>query len=232
MASNAKSSGGLNGSYYGPAIPPARTYRSVGGRSSDCCCNPCSCLICTLLKFIFAVVITLGIIFLIIWLIFRPNELKVFVEDANLTTFNLNNSSTLNYNLSLAISIRNPNRRISIYYDQIEAIALYDGNRFGYDGSLPVFFQGHKNTTVISPRFAGQAVSLGAVNGTYAREKGEGNFYFDVKLNARIRLKVKFVKVGHFKPKFDCKVKLPVPPAKGGLPPASFERTECDVDWI
>ncbi|XP_020581443.1 NDR1/HIN1-like protein 3 [Phalaenopsis equestris] len=232
MASNAKPSGGLNGAYYGPSIPPTRTHRSVGGRSSACCCDPCGCLLCSLFKLIFSIIITLGIIVLILWLVFRPNELKVAVEDAKLTSFDLSNSSNLNYNLSLSISIRNPNRRISIYYDQIEAVALYDGSRFGYDGSLPVFFQGHKNTTVISPRFGGQAVSLGAVSGTYEREKKEGNFYVDVKLNARIRLKVKFVKVGHFKPKFDCKLKLPVPPAKGGSPATVFERTECDVDWI
>lgn len=75
-------------------------------------------------------------------------------------------------------------------------------------------------------------MSLGAANGTYAAEKGEGSFHVDVKLNARIRLKVRFVKVGHFKPKFDCKLKLPAPPAKGGSPATGFERTECDVDWI
>lgn len=231
MAANAKSGDGLNGAYYGPTIPPTRTHRSVGRRSSGCCCDPLGCLFCTLFKFVLSIVITLGILLLILWLVFRPNELKVYVEDATLTSFNLNNNSTLNYNLSLAVSIRNPNRRISIYYDQLEATALYDGNRFGYDGSLPLFFQGHKNTTTVSPKFEGQAVSLGAVSGTFEREKGEGNFYVQVKMNAKIRLKVRFVKVGHFKPKFNCNVKLPLPPAKGGSPPA-FERTRCDVDWI
>ncbi|PKA65380.1 Putative syntaxin-24 [Apostasia shenzhenica] len=227
-----KPDGGLTGAYYGPAIPPSRTNRSIGGRSSGCCCNPFGCLLCTLFKILASLIITLGVIVLILWLVFRPNELKVYVDDAALTTFNLTDSSALRYNLTLAVSIRNPNSRISIYYDRFEAQALYDGNRFGFDGSLPLFFQGHKNTTVVNPRFAGQAVALGAVAGTFEREKGEGSFNVEVKMEASIRLKVKFVKVGHFKPKFDCKVKLPAPPAKGGPPAPAFERTRCDVDWI
>ncbi|KAG0455143.1 hypothetical protein HPP92_024435 [Vanilla planifolia] len=232
MAYDTKShGGGLTGSYYGPAVLPVRTSKSVGSRSSDCCCNPLSCLLCSLFKLIFSILVTLGITILILWFLFRPNELKVAVEDATLSSFNLTNSSTLQYNLTLSVSIRNPNSRIAIYYDQIQATALYDGSQFGFDGSLPVFFQRHKNTTVLSPRFDGQATDVGAVAETYEREKGEGNFYVHVKVDARIRLKVKFVKVGHFKPKFDCKVKLPVPSVKGGTPPA-FERTACDVDWI
>ncbi|KAJ6820135.1 NDR1/HIN1-like protein 3 [Iris pallida] len=216
----------LNGAYYGPPVPPrSNTYHSAGrrGGSGSCCC----CLFTTLLKLIISAVVTVGIIALVLWLIFRPHRIQVHVESASLTQFNLTSTNALAYNLTMDISVRNPNRRIAFYYDRIEARAIYDGYRFGYDPQLPAFYQGHDTTTTLRPEFQGQQPALGSVAGTFDREKGEGSFYLQVELHAKLRMKLlKFVKVGHFKPKIDCNVKLPVPSSKG-----SFERTKCDVDW-
>lgn len=214
----------LNGAYYGPAIPPqAQTYNNIGSRSS---CGPCSCL-CSLIKFLISIIVILGIIVLVLWLVFRPNEIKAYVNTADLSQFNLSNNANLQYNLSLNMSIRNPNKRIGIYYDYIEARAMYDGSRFGYT-PLPTFYQGHKNTTELFPEFKGQTLVLGdSVSTTYNREKGEGFYYVDVTLFTRIRLKVWIAKI-RAKPHIDCTLKLPVPGKAGG----SFEPTQCDVDFF
>ncbi|KAH7663545.1 Late embryogenesis abundant protein LEA-2 subgroup domain-containing protein [Dioscorea alata] len=227
----------LNGAYYGPAIPPSRTHRSVGRGGCDCCCFPC-CLITTLLKFIFSIIITLGIIVLILWLILRPNEIKPYVETATLSTFNLstntNNNSTnfLTYNLTMDLSIRNPNKRISFYYDYIETQALYDDSRIGFK-ILDPFYQGKKNTTVLHPEFSSRTAVLGdSVVTTYKREKGEGFFYVNVKVYTRMRLKVWLFKIHGFKPEFDCSLKLPAPTSGGSSPVSTFERTKCDVRYF
>lgn len=216
----------LNGAYYGPPVPPSKAYHSGGRRSSSCCCGPC-CILTTLIKFLVSIIFIIGIALLVIWLVFRPNKIQVYVESATLTQFNLTGNNALDYNLALDVSIRNPNKHIGFYYDYVEARAMYDGNRFGF-GTLPTFYQDHKNTTVLHPAFKGTAGALGAVAGTFGREKGEGNFYVQVKIYADVRLKVKFVKIGTFKPKYDCVVKLPVPSSKSVA--SSFERTKCDVD--
>ncbi|URE31819.1 harpin-induced protein 1 domain containing protein [Musa troglodytarum] len=214
--------GHLNGAYYGPPVPPPQSYHSVGSRSS---CGPCS-LLCTLFKFIISIVIIVGIVALVLWLVFRPHEVKVYVGTASLAQFAFSsNSSNLQYNLSMDMSIRNPNKRISIYYDYVEARALYDGSRFAFD-VLPTFYQGHKNTTVLYPAFQGTQLLLGdSVATTYSREKEEGFYYVHVKLYTRLRLKVWVLKIHYNKQKVDCSLKLPVPGSS-----AKFEGTKCDVD--
>ncbi|XP_008780731.2 NDR1/HIN1-like protein 10 [Phoenix dactylifera] len=214
--------GHLNGAYYGPPVPPQRSYQSVGRSSS---CGPCS-LLCSLFKFLISIVIIFGIIVLVLWLIFRPDQLKVYVDSASLTQFNLSSSNNLQYNLNLSMSIRNPNKRIGIYYDYVEPRAYYDGDRFAFT-TVPPFYQGHKNTSMIYPVFDGQQVLLGdSVNTTYNREKSEGYYYVDIKVYSRLRAKVAIFKIRYTKTKIDCSLKLPVP----GSSSAAFERTKCDWD--
>ncbi|KAL4182891.1 hypothetical protein AMTRI_Chr11g95460 [Amborella trichopoda] len=134
----------FNGAYYGApqgvTVPPPHAYhRPPRGRG----CGPC-CILTTLLKLVITIMVILGIAALVAWLILHPNKVKFY------------------YNLQLDISIRNPNKKIGICYDKVDAMAYYEGERFSW-ASLPAFYQGHKNTTGTS----------------------EGFFYIDVKLYLR-----------------------------------------------
>ncbi|XP_072965011.1 NDR1/HIN1-like protein 3 [Typha angustifolia] len=219
----------LNGAYYGPPVPPQHSYHSMGRRSS--CCGPC-CLVSALFKLIFSIVvffvIVIGIIVLVGWLLLRPNEFKVHVTSATLTQFNLSSANNLQYDLALDMDIRNPNKRIGIYYDYIETQAFYDGNRFGF-GTLSPFYQGHKNTSTIHPEFNGTQLLLGdSVTTTYNREKSEGYYYVDVKVYTKLRLKIWIFKI-HRNPKAKCNLKLPVPGNTNST--AAFEVTKCHIDY-
>lgn len=206
----------------------ARAGRGSYSSSSNCLCSLCT----SLLKLILA----LGITIFFFWLIYRPSKLKVDVDSASLTRFSLINITTLGYNLTLDISVRNPNSRVSFYYDYIEAQAAYSGASFGVGSDLPTFFQHHKNTTVLHPAFSGQASGLDSsvLAETFHREEREGFFHVDVKVFGKVRVKVMFFKFGHFKPTFDCNVKLPGPSSSGsagGGGGGGFERTGCHVDF-
>ncbi|XP_077230666.1 NDR1/HIN1-like protein 10 [Tasmannia lanceolata] len=211
----------LNGAYYGPSIPPQEPYRR---RSGGCC------LISTLFKVIISFIVVLGIAALVLWLVLRPNHIKVHVENASLTQFNLTDNRVLQYNLSLAMSVRNPNKRIGIYYDRLEATALYDGERFSYI-PLPTFYQGHKNTTMLYPVFTGaNFIDLSSSEVVDFNEAtGSGVFYVDVKIYARIRFKVGSVKTHRVKPEIKCELRIPL--ATNGSTDGSFTRTKCDVDF-
>ncbi|KAM7484566.1 hypothetical protein LguiA_000575 [Lonicera macranthoides] len=56
---------------------------------------------------------------------------------------------------SANLSIRNPNKRIGIYYDRIDARGYYRGQRFD-SVELGRFFQGHKKTNKLTVEFQGQ----------------------------------------------------------------------------
>ncbi|KAK1287321.1 hypothetical protein QJS10_CPB19g00462 [Acorus calamus] len=211
----------LNGAYYGPPIPPpARSYHRPG-RGSDCGC----CLLCTLFKFILSIVIIIGIIVLVLWLVLRPNKVKVYVTGATLSGFNLTGTNMLNYNLTMDVMVRNPNKKVGIYYDWIETRAFYDGERFGYY-ALPTFYQGHKNTTMLYPIFDGQNLVVGSdTQGRFNTEKNDGFYNIDVNIYARVRFKVWWFKSNKYSPKAKCHLRLPLGAASNG-----FTETKCDVD--
>ncbi|XP_017700042.1 NDR1/HIN1-like protein 10 [Phoenix dactylifera] len=223
MAENKEPS--LNNSYYGPPIPPQQSHRR-SGRAIPPGCKPYR-LLCFIFKAITLVLIVLGIIVLILWLIFQPRDLHVYVENAQLARFDLAQNHTLYYDLALNMSIRNPNKA-GLYYERVEAFASYDGSRFGYQ-SLPKFHQPRKSTVALHPSFQGQNLVLGnSVNGTFDREKGEGFFHISIKINTKVRLKMIVIQSAVYVPEVDCYLRLPVPSNITSVA-AGFTRTECSV---
>ncbi|XP_011016843.1 PREDICTED: protein YLS9-like [Populus euphratica] len=214
---------GLNGAYYGPAIPPTQRYHRPG-RGSDC---GCCCLVTFLLKVIITVLTLIGLFILIVWLIFRPiNKVKFHVTDVALSEFNYTNNM-LRYNLSFNVNIRNPNKKIGIYYNRVEAKAFYEGQRFGYS-SLTPFYQGHKNTTVLNVVFSGtQPVTLQGEELTqFNSEKANGLYSITLELSLRVKFKLGKVKTARFKPKVECddlKIRLNGPSVAGS--------NKCDIKF-
>ncbi|KAF5739685.1 putative Late embryogenesis abundant (LEA) hydroxyproline-rich glycoprotein family [Tripterygium wilfordii] len=216
----------LNGAFYGPSIPPPRYNHRRG-----CGC----CILSLFFKIMLALVVIAGIAILVFWLVVRPNKVKFHVTNARLTEFNLTSNNNLNYNLALNLTIRNPNKKIGVYYDVIEARALYEDQRLK-SVYLPNFYQGHKSTNTISPVFQGQqAVFFGAdETAEYNQETVNGVYSFDVNLYLRIRFKLGDFITGKFKPKVKCEFQVPLNSADGRLA-GGVESSKCDVDigrWI
>ncbi|KAJ0028313.1 hypothetical protein Pint_36145 [Pistacia integerrima] len=218
----------LNGAYYGPSIPPTKQYHRPG-RGAGCGCG--CCLLSLLFKLIITVVFIVGLAALIIWLIFRPiNPIKFHVTDVSLTEFNLTSNNNLQYKLAVNITIRNPNKKIGVYYDRIEARVYYEGQRLDSNELTP-FYQGHKNTSVLSTVFEGQQLLLGEDLQDFNKEKPTGIYSIDVKLYLKIRFKLsKFVKTPKFKPKIKCDLKVPMSNSNDTAP-AGYKATKCDLDF-
>ncbi|KAJ8900043.1 hypothetical protein K2173_024158 [Erythroxylum novogranatense] len=214
----------LNGGYYGPAIPPQRSYHRH--RSSGCGCG--CCLLSFLLKLIVTAAIIIGVAIFVFWLIVRPNRVKFHVTDSNLSQFNFTANNTLQYNLALNVTIRNPNKKIGIYYDSIEARAFYEDHRLNSVFLTP-FYQGHKNTTVLNPVFRGQQLVLltSDESSQFNEDKTSGVYDIYVKLYLRIRFKVGKFKTGKLKPKIGCDLKVPLNSGDGRLA-GVYETTNFD----
>ncbi|KAK1561954.1 hypothetical protein Q3G72_003776 [Acer saccharum] len=220
----------LNGAYYGPNIPPKTDYHRPGRRSGcgggGCFC----CLLKLILKIVVTIVVILGLAALIFWLIFRPiNEIKFHANNVSLTQFNLTDNKNLNYRLALDITIRNPNKKIGVYYDRIEAGAYYEDQRLK-SVSITPFYQGHKNTTVLNVMFEGQQPLFGEGIQDFTQEKTSGIYSVDVKLYLRIRFKLGKVKSPRLKPRIDCELKVPVNSSNGGGASGAADTTKCHFD--
>uniref|UniRef100_A0A453DI33 Late embryogenesis abundant protein LEA-2 subgroup domain-containing protein n=1 Tax=Aegilops tauschii subsp. strangulata TaxID=200361 RepID=A0A453DI33_AEGTS len=154
------------------------------------------------------------------------------VDSASLAQFALGTPASpalLQYNLTLAMTVRNPNKRVGLYYDGVEALALFDGQRFGF-APLDPFFQGHQASTEVKPAFGGQQVLEGDVTQANLRTQlAGGAVEVEVKLNAKLRVKVWAFKVPGPRARISCPLSLPAPGAAAGAP--AFKPTDCKV-WF
>ncbi|EHA8587569.1 protein YLS9-like [Cocos nucifera] len=213
------------GSYNGLAIPPQPYYQ----KPQICHC----CLLSTTIKALITLCIFLGVAFLVLWLMFRPHKIKVAVETATLTRFNLTASTNvthLSYNLSTDISLQNSYKRVGIYYDDLHSESYYGGERFGFM-TLPTFYQSHKNTTMLHPVMEGTSV-IGLKSSSMDEFKNDekmGFFNVDVWLIGQVRYKFGSVVSRRRRLRVRCS-KLRVQFVMDEtLEAARFERTKCHV---
>ncbi|KAM0065452.1 putative Late embryogenesis abundant protein, LEA_2 subgroup [Helianthus debilis subsp. tardiflorus] len=228
----------LNGAFYGPPVQPKNKSYHHPGRGSTCnpitcCCSCiCNCIIQLICQILITIAIFAAIIGLIFWFIFRPNAPKFHVDNATLTQFTMSSTNnTLNYNLVVNMTFRNPNRRLGIYYDNIEATTMYSGQRFSTQ-EVDGFYLGHKKEKYIGPVFKGEQVMVfdGGDRSKYELEKSDDVYKIDLKLKLKISYKVLWMKTPKFKAKYECDLKVPLS-YKGKVSYVKFEGTNSNFDW-
>ncbi|GAB2277709.1 hypothetical protein Dimus_012412 [Dionaea muscipula] len=143
--------------FYTYPPPPRRTippsYSDPPKRRRGSCL--CRCLCCTFSLILFVLVI-IGILVGVLYLVFHPKIPSYSINTLRITSFNLTNDGSLSATFDVDVAARNPNKRIGIYYDGGSQIGVwYEGAEL-CQGQLPVFYQGHKNTTVFQVGLTGQ----------------------------------------------------------------------------
>jgi len=218
----------LNGAYYGPAIPPPAQPHPRNHRSRSCCC----CLFSFFWKLLIALIVLVGLAVLIFYLVVQPRSFKFYVDEVNLTKFDYSNN-TLNYNMVLNFTARNPNKKLNIYYDKVEARAFYEGSRFANVDVIThmnSFRQYKKSSNPMSAVFSGQHVLLldNDQVSEFNKDKSDEVYDINVRLYFRIRFRLGDLISGDYKPKVKCDLKVPLSSKNNN---ATSTRTKCDVDF-
>ncbi|CAN4120175.1 unnamed protein product [Withania somnifera] len=73
-----------------------------------------------------ASMVIVGVFIFIVWLVLRPKLPEFRVDSLSVSNLNLNNSS-ITANFDLRFIVRNPNKKMTIYYDDVAAAVFYDG---------------------------------------------------------------------------------------------------------
>ncbi|KAK1418927.1 hypothetical protein QVD17_28080 [Tagetes erecta] len=135
--------------------------------------------------FLIGSILITGIIIFIMWLILRPQIPQFRVETLNLSNFNISSNSLISGNWEARFTARNPNSKITLYYDQIEAAIFYKSDSIS-ETSVPPFVQGTKNETTLKATFAslgGYLDSKDSING----EMKSGKVGFNLRMITRVR---------------------------------------------
>ncbi|KAM0917203.1 hypothetical protein ACQ4PT_009639 [Festuca glaucescens] len=205
-----------------PPPPPPAPRRSAPGR-----------FLCFLLKVIAVVVVVLGALTIVLWLILRPGAVRATAVSTTLSRFDLTDGPAgggqfLQYNLTVDIRVRNPNR-FHIHYDYAEAQASYDGERFGYDPVEPFYLERKSERTVTAAFGGSSPVDDSGALRTYRRERSDGFYYVKVRLYSDLGFKVRVFNTRR-KSKISCTLRLPVP-STSATPVTTQLGTRCSVDF-
>uniref|UniRef100_A0A1J3DGW7 Protein YLS9 n=1 Tax=Noccaea caerulescens TaxID=107243 RepID=A0A1J3DGW7_NOCCA len=173
-----------------PLPPPKKRRRS-------CCCRCVCYTLCLLLLFVVAVGATIGILYLV----FKPKLPDYSIDRLQLTRFTLNQDSSLSTAFNVTIIAKNPNEKIGIYYEDGSKITVWYMEAKLSDGSLPKFYQGHENTTVIYVEMTGQTQDAsGLMTTLQEQQQRTGNIPLRIRVNQPVR--VKFGKLKLFELRF------------------------------
>lgn len=131
---------------YQCAVPPPssypQAYRTVGPRHSGS--RPS--FLCRLIAAATVLFAILGLIFLITWLVLKPRLPEFRVDSVSASLLNTTRSQlTAAWNITLVV--RNPNTKLNIYYDRLQASVVYRDGSLISTMPLPPFFQPKRNET-------------------------------------------------------------------------------------
>ncbi|EPS74359.1 hypothetical protein M569_00401, partial [Genlisea aurea] len=160
-------------------------------------------------SFGFAVVVLL--IVLIVWAVLRPTKPQFTLQDATIFTLNVSSPNVISIVVQITVTARNPNSRIGIYYDRLDAFADYRNQQVTYYSSIPPVYQGHKDFNVWSPFLYGNNVPVAPYNGLALNEdESTGAVILAVNLNGRVRWKVGDVISGRYHLHVMCPAYIPI----------------------
>ncbi|XP_038904446.1 NDR1/HIN1-like protein 10 [Benincasa hispida] len=164
-------------------------------------------------KFIIFTIIIIVLVLIslfILWLITKTHKLKFQVTNANLTQFNFTDDSQLLFQLSLNMTVKNPNRGFGVFFDSIEVVVLYQDIKFS-NVSLSPFYQGQEGKSLLNLSFDGQQLmNLDAQQlAVFTLEKLLDIFSIKLELRLRMRVKIGFIRI-KLNPKVRCGLNLPL----------------------
>ncbi|KAF7822198.1 NDR1/HIN1-like protein 10 [Senna tora] len=196
-------------------------------------CRPrCSfcCIFCTF----YSLFIIFFFSIIIFFIIFHPSNVKFYVTEASLTQFNLSSNNTLSYNFRVNITVRNPNKHITVSYRSITAIAWYKKRAFAWV-SLAPFVQGQKNTSILQPAvFEGQRViPLKPRHVAEYNKETQAGVYENVVVDLDVRVKAKYgrIKGVSFRPPVvQCRLRVPL--VSNGTSASPFNVTKCGTGYF
>ncbi|GFQ06937.1 protein yls9 [Phtheirospermum japonicum] len=154
--------------------------------------HPDSARRATCLRRIFAFVIGLVIIFgtvtFIVWLVLRPQLPEFRVDSFSISNFTLGNNSLVSFTSEIRLTARNPNKKMSLVYDHIEAVLFYKSGSLS-ETTVPPFSQDTKNETSLTANFAaaGSFVDRPVVDGINGDRAKTGNVDFNLRMLSRVR---------------------------------------------
>ncbi|MCO5592962.1 hypothetical protein L7F22_046966 [Adiantum nelumboides] len=194
-------------------------HRRKQRRRRRCILRCCCCVGATL----GTVVVLVGILVLLFFLLLHPKLPKYTITQAEMKKFSMSNITTgaqsavagtllLNAEVNFLVRLENPNKKIGIDYRSVRAALFYEGLNIG-EGSIPRFYQGHRNTTYMELPLVGHNITLTPTLGTTLRESlaNEDSLTLLARVITQVRIKIGHYKSHTSKVRVKCRIQISNP---------------------
>lgn len=189
------------------------------------CCR-CFCWTFSILLFL---VIIIAAAIGILYLIFQPKLPKYTVDKLVVSELTLGTDSSLSATFNVTITAKNPNKKIGIYYEDGSHISGWYNNTKLCEGSMPKFYQGHQNTTVLNLKLTGQTEDAnGLLNSVTEERQQTGNIPLVLRVKQPVRVKLGKLKLMEVKFKVKCKLLVDNLTANSQI---SIQSSTCDFSF-
>ncbi|XP_052184769.1 NDR1/HIN1-like protein 26 [Diospyros lotus] len=144
---------------------------------------------------------------LLVWLILHPSKPRFSLQEVGITQLNLSaGSHLLNSSIQLTLLCTNPNKKVGVYFDELQVYASYKGQQITSHTRLPPFYQGHEETNLLTASLAGTGLP---VTSSFGYEVGRdqtttGKLVLSVKADGRLRWKVGTWVSGRYRFNVNC----------------------------
>jgi hypothetical protein len=165
----------------------------------------------------------------ILYLIFQPKLPKYTVDKLVVSELTLGTDSSLSATFNVTITAKNPNKKIGIYYEDGSHISGWYNNTKLCEGSMPKFYQGHQNTTVLNLKLTGQTEDAnGLLNSVTEERQQTGNIPLVLRVKQPVRVKLGKLKLMEVKFKVKCKLLVDNLTANSQI---SIQSSTCDFSF-
>lgn len=197
--------------------PPAKRRKTRRGICCSCCC--------WLVLIIIALILLAAIAGGIFYVLYRPQRPSFSVSSLQLATLNISASNQVTSKLVVAVTARNPNRKVVFIYDPISISVTSNGVDFG-EGSFPALVHGAKNTTVMR---ATVSSSGNIVDASAAAGLKKSSVPLEIELETKAGIKIGKLKTKKIGIKVNCNgIQISSPKGKKAPPPSTPDAS-CKV---
>ncbi|KAK6918695.1 Late embryogenesis abundant protein, LEA_2 subgroup [Dillenia turbinata] len=152
-----------------------------------------------------------GVTALVVWLVYRPQKPEFVVMAAAIYNLNISAPPFVSTTIQFTVVTRNPNKRVSIYYDRLSAFVSYRNQAITPPTALPPLYHDKHSTVALSPILGGSGamvpVSVEVANGL-AVDEAYGVVGLKLVLLGRLRWKAGAIRTAHYGVYIKCDVLL------------------------
>ncbi|KAL3824982.1 hypothetical protein ACJIZ3_021011 [Penstemon smallii] len=149
----------------------------------------CKCL-CWTISLLILLLIIVGATVGILYLLFQPKLPKYSVDNLRISDLTLNFDLSLYARFNVRITAENPNKKIGIYYERGSHLSVWYKNTNLCQGSIPHFYQGYQNKTVLNVALSGQNQYGQTLLEAMQEQQQTGSIPLDLKINVPVSIKL------------------------------------------